>query len=291
MTATHSAQALPVLPAALVGNSKQKYTLAQSRLQRGGLELALLSLHGSLMDGLASYVLTYAPAYQYAGLPDLLGYLRDDPRLPLATDAAEPLYLVDDVHRRLVQGEPVTLAVESVFGWMQAAGHVLTRYGVVVSPPETMPRRSPADPAPRKPAPTVPVPAAVRHIQTVLLAAIAVLLALILIARVPWAELVPAPDSLPARTATATRQSAGSMPGMAGLQAGDTAYIRTSGEEPVGLQIAPGAAGVGQVRATLAPDTAVQVIAGPVVVDGEGWWQVRVFNLDGWCPGRLLEVR
>lgn len=85
--------------------------------------------------------------------------------------------------------------------------------------------------------------------------------------------------------------SVATLPGVGGLQAGQVTYIRADAGNPVGLQRVPGAAASTQVRLNLAPDTAVQVIAGPIIVDQQGWWQVRVFNQDGWLPGTALEVR
>ncbi len=291
MTAPHTAQAPPVLPAALVGSSKQKYTLAQARLRRGGLELATLSLHGSLMDGLASYLLTYAPTQPCEYLPDMVQALHHDPRLPLAGDDAERLYLVHDVHQRLVQGEAVTLTLESVFEWLQVAGQVLTRYGVVVSPPESPPRPSAAPPDPRPP--TSHVLPLLQRLQPLLLVVLVSMLGLALLVQIPWADLALAPAGPSTPPDASLSPPARNIPGVAGIRPGATAYIRNAldGSNTVGLQLQPGAAGAGQVRLVLAPDTAVQVIAGPLVVDGEGWWQVRVFNLDGWCPGTLLEVR
>lgn len=291
--------AAPVLPSALQASSQQKFALSQARLRRGWLELALLSLHGSLAEGLDSYLLLYQQlavplaSDDPARLPDVLNRLTQYPALPLAAEDAERLYLLDDVYTRLIHGEAVVLSVESVFGWMQVASRVLTRYGVVVATPENLPRIAPEA---TRPAPhpvsggaAVPLNAPPRWLVPTLLAALVILLATGILLSMP-SSTTPSLSNRPTVGNTDT-PSVATLPGVGGLQAGQVAYIRADAGNPVGLQRVPGAAASTQVRLNLAPDTAVQVIAGPIIVDQQGWWQVRVFNQDGWLSGTALEVR
>lgn len=291
--------AAPVLPSALQASSQQKFALSQARLRRGWLELALLSLHGSLAEGLDGYLLLYQQlavplaSADPARLPDVLNRLTQHPTLPLAAEDAERLYLLDDVYTRLIHGEAVVLSVESVFGWMQVASRVLTRYGVVVATPESLPRIAPEA---TRPAPhpvsgntSVPLHAPPRWLVSTLLAAVMILLATGILLGIPTSA-PPSPISRPTASNT-DPPSVANLPGMDGLRAGQVAYIRADAGDWVGLQRVPGAAASAQVRLNLAPDTAVQVIAGPVIVDQQGWWQVRVFNQDGWLRGTALAVR
>ncbi|NJL04622.1 MAG: hypothetical protein HC911_06870 [Chloroflexaceae bacterium] len=291
--------AAPVLPSALQASSQQKFALSQARLRRGWLELALLSLHGSLAEGLDGYLLLYQQlAVPLASadptrLPDVLNRLTQHPALPLAAEDAERLYLLDDVYTRLIHGEAVVLSVESVFGWMQVASRVLTRYGVVVATPESLPRIAPEA---TRPAPhpisggaSTPLNAPPRWLVPTLLAALIILLATGILLGIPTS----APPSLSSRPTASNTDlpSIANLPGMDGLQAGQVAYVRADAGDLVGLQRRPGAAASAEVRLNLASDTAVQVIAGPVIADQQGWWQVRVFNQDGWLRGTALEVR
>ncbi|NJL33261.1 MAG: hypothetical protein HC893_04635 [Chloroflexaceae bacterium] len=59
----------------------------------------------------------------------------------------------------------------------------------------------------------------------------------------------------------------------------------------LGLQMQPGDTSIEQTRVRVAPGTAVLVVAGPVEIDGQAWWQVRVFNQEGWSPAEALEIR
>jgi hypothetical protein len=288
-----------VLPSALQASSQQKFALSQARLRRGWLELALLSLHGSLAEGLDGYLLLYKQiamplaSADPARFPDVLNRLTQDAALPLAAEDAERLYLLDDVYTRLIYGEAVVLSVESVFGWMQVASRVLTRYGVVVATPESLPRIAPEA---TRPAPH-PVSGGAspqlnvlpRWLGPTLLTALIVLLAASILLYIPTSA-TPSPISRPTASNTDPPNVA-NLPGMDGLRAGQVAYVRADAGDSVGLQRVPGTAASAQVRLNLAPDTAVQVIAGPVIADQQGWWQVRVFNQDGWLRGTALEVR
>jgi hypothetical protein len=74
------------------------------------------------------------------------------------------------------------------------------------------------------------------------------------------------------------------------LAPGRTAYVRA---ESGGLNVRAraGTAPDNPVLFSLAPGTAVEVVAGPVDADGFTWWQVRGPTAEGWCAGQYLEVR
>lgn len=88
----------------------------------------------------------------------------------------------------------------------------------------------------------------------------------------------------PAPVAASTAAPAGA------LAPGRTAYVRA---ESGGLNVRAraGMAADNPVLFSLAPGTAVDVVAGPVDADGFTWWQVRGPTAEGWCAGQYLEVR
>lgn len=94
----------------------------------------------------------------------------------------------------------------------------------------------------------------------------------------------PVTQESPAASAVATA------PPATALAPGRTAYVR-EGSEDLNVRERAGTGPDSPVVFSLAPGTAVEILAGPVEVDGFTWWQVRGPVGDGWCAGQFLEVR
>jgi hypothetical protein len=72
------------------------------------------------------------------------------------------------------------------------------------------------------------------------------------------------------------------------IQIGDTVTVVTGGSA-LNLRAEPGLEG--EVMAKLAVDTAVKVVGGPRVVDGQQWWQVESESGIGWSAAQYLRVK
>lgn len=291
-------------PAALIDSSKQKYTLSQSRLRRDWFELSLVSLHASLEDGLRSFLLLQQLPAERGDWQGIIERLSAYERRPLSAAEVDRLHQIHALHTRITRGESVTLSADSVLHYRQFAARLLIRYGVlVVEPASDTPLRaqSPGDPSAASSLSGArrlwQRTSAERNQRTllvllVLLASASLTLALVNrwqplepFSRPSAAADAPANASPPAASPTASSSSR--------LAPGTLAYVVADleGQPELALQATPGNQSVPTIRLSLAPGTAVDVLAGPVLIDGAEWWQVRAFNIDGWCAARWLEVR
>ncbi|NJL33262.1 MAG: hypothetical protein HC893_04640 [Chloroflexaceae bacterium] len=107
MTSTRQTAVMDTAPTSLIASSKEKYRLCQARLNRGWIELALLSIHGSLEDGLRSYLLLrHLPAPQ-GEWDALLRQIQTHGELAEADQSTARLYQIDHLHRCITRGEAV----------------------------------------------------------------------------------------------------------------------------------------------------------------------------------------
>jgi hypothetical protein len=289
-----------VTPQDLAGRSKKKYTLSQARQRREQVELTLLSLVGSLEDGLRSYLLLHGHPAAGARLPDLLPPLQEDSRHPLKPDEAARVRHMLDIWRHIVDGEAVTLTHESVCEYQEFVSALLLRYGVLVVSPESRPQ-------PRGTIASLPRPPAY-HEQPQRLRPrwiIAALLVLICLAsaatayaishspatRAVFEELTTPDSTLPAVGMPDGSDSPAREQPTDTLAPGQLAFVRGDIGDDLALRAQPGLGPDSPILLYLSPNTAVQVIDGPVRIGDVHWWQVRVANRQGWCPGRFLEIR
>ncbi len=276
-------------PADLLQSSKQKYSLSQARLRRGHLELTLLSLCGSLEDGLRGHLLLHGKAVARDDWPTLIARLREDSTHPLTHEEADQLQRLYALWRRLSYGEAVTITEERVTGHVQFAAQLLPRYGVLVVAPERHDLSTESAEWRRSTEQT----AAWQRRVRLLLATVGILLVLLAVGTVLWQVGLPALADMPSDETT--REESGTAPrldsGRNSLQPGRTAYIQpTEDNQRVALYADPGSSDA-RPLVYLSPGTAVQVVEGPVEAEGVQWWKVRVVNQEGWCPDTLLETR
>jgi hypothetical protein len=280
-------------PTDLLQSSKQKYSLSQARLRRGHLELTLLSLCGSLEDGLRGHLLLHGKAVARDDWPTLIARLREDSTHALAREEADQLQRLYALWRRLSYGEAVTITEERVTEHVLFAAQLLPRYGVLVVAPEQHDLSTESAEWRRSTEQTAVWQRRVR----LLLATLGILLVLLTVGTVLWqvglpalsdiASDTPSDETARAETGTASRLDSGRN----SLQPGSTAYIQpTEDNERVALYANPGSSDA-RPLVYLSPGTAVQVVEGPVEAEGVQWWKVRVVNQEGWCPDTLLETR
>jgi hypothetical protein len=288
-----------VTPQDLAGRSKKKYTLSQARQRREQVELTLLSLVGSLEDGLRSYLLLHGHPAADARLPDLLPPLEGDARHPLQPSEAARVRHMLDIWRHIVAGEAVTLTHESVCDHQEFVATLLLRYGVLVVSPESRPQ-------PRRTIASLPRPLAFpeqaqRLRPRWLLATLLLLICLAGAAtafaisqspdtRAVFEELTTPDGTLPAVGVPGGSDGPTEEP-LDSLAPGQLAFVRGDIGDDLALRAQPGLGQDNPILLYLSPNTAVQVIDGPVRIGGVTWWQVRVANRQGWCPGSFLEIR
>lgn len=123
----------------LIASSKRKFALAQARLRRGQVELALLSFYGSLEDALRNHLLLQSHPAHEQGISSVLEALRNDTIRPLPREEGERVRRMHSFQTRIARGQAVTLTHESIHTYHQFVATVLSRYGVTVVPPETEP--------------------------------------------------------------------------------------------------------------------------------------------------------
>jgi hypothetical protein len=284
-------------PTDLIQRSKQKFVLSQARLRQGQIELTLLSLHGSLDDGLRAYLHLHGHAIARDDWPSLIAALRADEEHPLTRDEADQLQRIYTLWMRISCGEAVTLAEESAAASQRVAASLLLRYGVLVVAPD---EEAPASSLAARLAANA-TPPRWRHYQWVaakfaplvltLIGGIIVLILLIppLMQVLPWSDetaSAPTQSSEAAGGGASATQSTSSR-----LAPGRVAVVRARMEErDVALRAEPGTAADNPIRLYLAPGTAVRILEGPVVEGGTEWWKVRAVNQQGWCPADALEA-
>lgn len=287
-------------PTDLLASSKQKFILSQARLRRGLVELTLLSLQGSLQDGLRSYLLLHGHPSARADFAALREALASAASLRLEEEEASRIQHMEQVRSRISEGEAVTLAYESLADYQQFVARLLLRYGVLVVVPDQ--ERTGSQPfasaafshvsAPPRLHSTSPLSRVAAALLVLLL--LAVLAATIIISR-PAAAWnfwqLPAPSiSSPGTVQPAASPAPTRLPPDA-LAPGRTAYVRTGNSSDLALRAQPGSASDNPIRLYLSADTVVQVIEGPVQTEGTDWWKVRVANQEGWCAGTFLAAR
>jgi hypothetical protein len=281
-------------PTELMQRSKDKFVLSQARLRREQIELTLLSLYGSLDDGLRAYLLLHGTAVAPDNWPDLIALLRDDSKHPLTRDEAHQLQRIHRLHEHIARGEAVTLTAESTAAHQQFAATLLPRYGVIVVSREMGGNEAALAQAEQWWRPPNSTGLLQRHART-LRRTLATLLALATLASValllisnppamlqPWLQPAGTRAELPASTPGPTASA---------LQPGRTAFVRADLGRDMALYAEPGASDADSIQLYLRPDTAVQIIGGPVEVDGALWWQVRAINMTGWCRDEWLAPR
>jgi Bacterial SH3 domain len=72
---------------------------------------------------------------------------------------------------------------------------------------------------------------------------------------------------------------------------GRPANVRADVVGGLNVRAQPGTAPTIPILFSLAPNSLVDVIEGPVTADGLTWWKVRAANQEGWCAGEFLEAR
>lgn len=294
-------------PTELIASSKARFALGQARLRRGQDELALLSFHGSLEDGLRAHLVLHSDPAAHGDWLQLLDAMRDDQWQPLSAIEIERIGRIENLRLRLSHGDRVTLTEESLQAYQQFVARLLARYGVLVVASEV------GVSSPQRERAAMPAPVAVPFWQRYRthLAPVLVVLAVFIIgaattimlqqARPPQAAVIlqtPAPTlPLPITTFAPVSEPSLVPPEPTAvpanvLAAGRLAYVRSDiGGGGLALRARPGTANDNPVQFYLSPDTQVEVVAGPVDADGYSWWQVRVANQEGWCAGEFLEVR
>lgn len=299
-------------PSDFINASKTKYALAQARLRRGEVELALLSLRGSLEDALRAHLLLYGHAAADAEWATLIEMLSVEEGAAaggdttLTPDERERLRRMHHLHLRIAAGDAVTLPSERLAAYHRFSAQILQRFGVLVVAPESglpIPTRRMLEEEPVE----RPWSAFWRKGRFPLIPVLVILFIFlvgagtaIVIQQVSFYPVEPrleaaAPTVVPPPTTPDVPRAAAFFTSVAlppnGLIVGRTAYVRTETGEGLALRARPGTAPDIPVQLYLSPDTAVQVIGGPIEADGYTWWQVRAVNMEGWCAGSFLEVR
>ncbi|MGQ9926296.1 MAG: SH3 domain-containing protein [Chloroflexaceae bacterium] len=123
-------------PIELIDAARTKYTAALARLRRGYLELALLSLHGSVEDALRAHGLRLNLPAVRQPFPELLEALTEVTLGPLSLTEAEGVRRMHRLRGRIAHGEQVVVAAETIEAYRRLAARLLPRYGVMVTPPE-----------------------------------------------------------------------------------------------------------------------------------------------------------
>jgi hypothetical protein len=281
-------------PTELMQRSKEKFVRSQARLRREQIELTLLSLYGSLDDGLRAYLLLHGQAVAPDNWPDLIPLLREDAKHPLTRDEAHQLQRIHRLHGQIARGEAVTLAMESTTAYQQFAATLLPRYGVLVVAHDMGGRSAALTEAERWWRPSTRPAFLRRHART-LRRSLAALLALGAVVSVALVLALNPPAALepwlrPGAT-SASQSAAPPGPTASALMPGRTAFVRADLGRDMALYDEPGASDAESIQLYLRPDTAVQIIDGPIQVNDTTWWQVRAMNMSGWCRGDWLEPR
>jgi hypothetical protein len=281
-------------PTELMQRSKEKFVRSQSRLRREQIELTLLGLYGSLDDGLRAYLLLHGTAIAPDNWPDLIARLREDERHPLTRDEAHQLQRIHHLHSQISRGEAITLAIESAAAYQQFAATLLLRYGVLVVAHEMGGHTAALTEAERWWRPPHR-PGFLRRHRRTLRRTFAALLTLGAVASIALVLVLNPPAVLEPWLrpgATSADQSAATPgPTASALQPGRTASVRPDLDHDMALYAEPGTTDTESIQLYVRPDTAVQIIGGPLEVNGTTWWQVRAMNMSGWCRDEWLVPR
>lgn len=284
-------------PAELIARGKQKYAMGVARLRREQQELALLSLLGSLEDILRGHLSLHRSLFAEHHFLDLLDTLSHDVDSPLLPDEIAGLRRMHSLRLRIAQGESVTITQESLAVYHQFVAALLPRYGVPVAspdspPPSTRENRFPMERRKRPRWQNYLTP--VLSIALIFIVGAAATVALQRTRSFEPGQSIAATPFAPQIT-TRNPQSpsdTGVPPPSApsdGLAPGQPAYVIGAINDGLALRSEPSS--TADIRLFLSANTAVEVLAGPVDVDGYAWWQVRAANIEGWCAGEFLEVR
>lgn len=278
----------------LITSSKQKFTLSQSRLRRGLCELALLSLQGSLEDGLRSYLLLHHHPAARGDVPTLLAALGAYPPRPLAHADARQVRRMALLWQRVAQGEAATLTSESLIDYQQQVASLLQRYGILVVPTSSAPATADQRTSPPIPPDEQRIPWRRMLQQAAILATLLLLLLLVgAAASLAVSQVLaqqrgePGPlDTIELLAPATPLQPA--PPTAPRLAPGQTVIVRADLGHDLALLTRPGSAEGNPPRFYLSPGTAVHVTDGPIIINGSDWWQVSAINQRGWCQGRDL---
>jgi hypothetical protein len=135
MTHSHDDATVPG-PLELLESARSKYNLALARLRHSPVELALLSLHGSLEDALRAHAMRLGLEGALAPLPQLLDALVAAPHMPLSVVEAEGVRRMHRLRAHVAHGEQLAVAEATIVAYHQFVARLLPRYGVIVAPPE-----------------------------------------------------------------------------------------------------------------------------------------------------------
>lgn len=122
----------------LMARSKNKFALARARMSQRHIELALLSLQGSLEDTLRGHLLLRGNPAAAVEWETLLAALQDDEEQhPLSREEAERLRRFHLLCSRIASGEAVTVPPERAIAYQTFFATLMARYGVLVVTSET----------------------------------------------------------------------------------------------------------------------------------------------------------
>ncbi len=309
---------MPILsPAELFASSKKKFELAQSRIRRDQIALALLSLQGSLEDGFRAHLALHQNPAMDADFALLLQALYDDEKEPINRHEAERIRQMMHLQTRIAQGEAVTLTNESIGTYRDFTAAMIRRYGVAIAITQDagdfagrLPSRESHDhdqellekiPSLRQRSPIWDKVKPMTIFGIVLICVLASSITALLLRYNRYHE--PTPAVVPTTQmplipgATAVLGTPTPLPTISPtplprgvLGAGAIALVR---EEVVGglaLRAEPSTNEGIPVQVYLLPGTQVEVLEGPVEADGYTWWKVQSVEGEGWCAGEFLAV-
>jgi hypothetical protein len=297
-------------PSELFARSKKKFELALARLRREQIELALLSLHGSLEDAFRAHLALHQNMASEGDWGDVLAALQQDVDEPLARHEVDRIRRNIHLHERIAQGEAVTLTKESITAYKEFTVELLRRYGVTVAISEESASRVSIPASLQRPDDELldrltgvgrrGLPWYQRQPKWLLLAAGLIIMLSVGVTLLVVQQFRSAPATrkgpvlpgattvlgtpLPSPTPTPT-EVLGQV-----LTQGSRATVR---EEVVGglaLRTRPSTSEDVPVQVYLDPGVEVEVVEGPVDADGYTWWKVRAGDEEGWCAGEFLEV-
>lgn len=135
MTHSHDDATAPG-PLELLESARSKYNLALARFRHSPVELALLSLHGSLEDALRAHAMRLGLEAALVPLPQLLEALVTAPHMPLSVVEAEGVRRMHRLRAHVAHGEQIAVTESTIMAYHQFVARLLPRYGVIVAPPE-----------------------------------------------------------------------------------------------------------------------------------------------------------
>ncbi len=284
----------------LIASGRMKYALAQARLHQRQRELALLSITGCLEDVFRGYLLLYNNPVATADWATLLASLRSRSEPSLSVEEVARLNRMQRLRTFIIQGESVTVTEETMLTYQQFAAALMVRYGVVVVAPESSWHGMPSEQ--RMVSHTIKKPIRLHRSFIRLLPALLITLIFVIGAGATLAfqqsraipETVLPPPSSVTTTAVPGSLAVNGMPTdtrTGGVSPGQTVYVRTDMAEGLPLREQPGIASSIPIRLYLSVGTAVEVLDGPVRMDGAVWWKVSAANQEGWCAEEFLVVR